>query len=64
MYAGSLNRKQILSVYKYWQHWKKCILFEQTHQGGQPVAPLSVWIDFVKLQEVTKVQRLCLYYLV
>lgn len=54
MYAGSLKRKQILSVYIYWQDLKKCILFEQRHQGRQPVEPLSVIIDCVKLQEITK----------
>lgn len=54
MYAGSLNRKQILSVYIYWQDLKKCILFEQRHQGRQSVEALSVGIDCVKLQEITK----------
>lgn len=54
MYAGSLKRKQILSVYKYWQDWKKCVLFEQRHQGRQLVEPLSAGIDCVQLQGVTK----------
>lgn len=52
MYAGSLNRKQIISVYKYWL--EKRYFFEQSHQGRQSLVPLSVDADCVKLQAVTK----------
>lgn len=39
MYAGSLNRKQIISVYKYWQDWKKGIFLSRVTRADSLWCP-------------------------